>query len=191
MNILTIHGHPEADSFGAALADAFVEGGRSAGHDVRVLSLRDLDFDPVLRHRSKRFEDVEPDILAARASITWADHIMIQYPTWWASTPALLKGFIDRTFVPGFAYQYRDGKSGWDKLLTGKTGSLLVTMDAPSIGDWILYFGASRRAVKVGVLWFCGIKPTKVATFAPIKGSTDAKRTAWLEKARDMGARAT
>ena len=75
------------------------------------------------------------DIEQAREDILWAEHLVVQYPTWWASTPALLKGFFDRTLVPGFAYRYRDTGRGWDKLLAGRSARLLVTMDAPAIGD--------------------------------------------------------
>ena len=187
VRILVIEGHPEAESFGTALAASYAEGARGAGHDVRTLKLRELEFDPVLHDRGMRTDEPEPALAAAREAIEWAQHLVVQYPTWWASTPALLKGFIDRTFVPGFAYRYRDGSRGWDKLLAGRSCRLLVTMDAPVIFDSIYYFASSRRAMSKGVMAFCGIAPTRVSSFAPIKGSRPATRTRWLEKARSLG----
>ena len=189
--ILIIHGHPEAGSLGSALADACATSARDAGHDVREIRLRDLEVDPVLRDRGARFADLEPCIVEARESIEWAQHLVVQYPTWWASTPALLKGFIDRVFVPGFAYRYHDKGNGWDKLLKGRSARLLVTMDAPVIFDSLYYFASSRRAMSKGVMAFSGVKPTKVSTFAPIRSSSDQKRAAWLEKAQTLGSAAS
>ena len=53
--------------------------------------------------------------------ILWADHLVFVYPNWWSTVPALLKGLIDRMFVPGFAFKYRENSPFWDKLLKGKT----------------------------------------------------------------------
>ena len=191
MKVLVIHGHPEATSFGTALASAYEDGARGACHDVRSLKLSEMDFDPVLRGRGHRFEAAEPDIEAAREAIAWAEHLVIQYPTWWASVPALLKGFFDRTLVPGFAYRYHERGSGWDKLLKGRSARLLVTMDAPAVFDSLYYFASSRRAVSKGVLGFCGIAPTHVATFSPIKRSSETRRAAWLDRCRRLGAAAS
>ena len=189
--ILIIHGHPEAGSFGSALAEAYAAGAREAGHEVREIRVRDIEFDPVLRDRGARSAEPEPGVAEARESIGWSQHLVIQYPTWWASTPALLKGFIDRVFVPGFAYRYHDKGNGWDKLLKGRSARLLVTMDAPVIFDSLYYFASSRRAMSKGVMAFSGVKPTKVSTFAPIRSSSDQKRAAWLEKAQTLGSAAS
>ena len=76
MKVLAIQGHPEAGSLGTALAEAYADGARSAGHEVRELRIRELDFDPVLHDRSNRFEDAEADIQSARESILWAEHLI-------------------------------------------------------------------------------------------------------------------
>ena len=68
---------------------------------------------------------------AAQAQIAWAGHLVWVYPTWWGAMPALLKGFIDRVFLPGFAFKHHQGSSRWDKLLAGRSAELLVTMDTP------------------------------------------------------------
>ncbi len=190
-SVLIIQGHPEADSFGTALADAYAAGARDAGHEVRELRLRELEFDPLLRSREARGGEAEPCITEARDSIVWAEHLVVQYPTWWASTPALLKGFIDRVFVPGFAYRPHETGNGWDKLLKGRSSRLLITMDAPVLYDSLYYYASSRRAMSKGVMGFCGIRPTRVTTFAPIRGSTERKRANWLVRARELGSRAS
>lgn len=86
-----------------ALADAYEETARQKGHEVRRQNLGDLRFDPILWHGYQKVQELEPDLLAAQASITWCDHWVIIYPIWWGSVPALLKGFFDRALYSGFA----------------------------------------------------------------------------------------
>jgi putative NADPH-quinone reductase len=188
--VLVVHAHPAADSFGSALAAAYAEGARSANHETRELKLRELDFDLILREPKNKDYPLEPDLKRAQHDIEWAEHIVLEYPTWWSSTPALLKGFIDRTFTPGWAYQYRKNSSGWDKLLAGRSARLIVTMDAPRLWDTFGYFSASRRSIRMGTLWFCGFKPVRTTCFAQVRKSTHAKRERWLEKVRQLGAAA-
>ena len=78
-----------------------------------------------------QIQPLEPDLLDAQASITWAQHLVWVYPIWWGGLPALLKGFLDRIFLPGFAFKYRPNSALWDRLLTGRSAELLVTMDSP------------------------------------------------------------
>ena len=118
--ILVILGHPSADSLSAALAQSYKEGAQAAGAQVRLLDLGALAFDPILRAGYRGEQALEPDLQAAQAQITWAEHLVWVYPTWWGAMPALLKGFIDRVFLPGFAFKYRQGSSLWDRLLAGR-----------------------------------------------------------------------
>jgi len=117
----------------------------------------------------------------------WAQHLIFVYPTWWGGMPALLKGFIDRTFQSGFAFKYRSDSPFPDQLLKGRTAELLVTMDSP---PWYYRFinGApGHKQMKRTILAFCGIKPVKVHSLGPVRGSSEAKRQAWLELATRLG----
>lgn len=105
--VLVVLGHPSSESFCAALTESYVEAARSASHDVRVLRLDALSFDPVLRRGYRQVQPLGPDLLRAQADITWAEHLVFIYPIWWGGIPALMKGFFDRVFLPGFAFQYR------------------------------------------------------------------------------------
>ena len=124
--VLVVLGHPSGESFCGALTGCYVEAAKNAGHEVRVLWLDALDFDPVLREGYKRVQTLEPDLLNAQADITWAQHLVFIYPIWWGSIPALMKGFFDRVFLPGFAFQYRTGKAFPDPLLKGRTAHVVV-----------------------------------------------------------------
>lgn len=185
--ILIIIGHPNPESFNHALAHRYAEAARQAGHSVEVLSLATLQFDPILRMGYAAPQELEPDLQAAQVSILNADHLVVLFPSWWGSTPALLKGFIDRTFLPGFAFKYKKDSVWWDRLLSGRTGHLVVTMDTPWFYNWLVYGNANIRAMKAATFQFCGIKRVKVTTFDSVRSSTEARRTAWLEQMAQMG----
>ena len=188
--ILVILGHPDGDRFCGAIANSCLEGARVAGNEVRQISLGDLSFDPVLHKGYARIQELEPDLVAAQEAITWAQHIVFVYPTWWGGMPALLKGFIDRVFLPGFAFRYREDSPFWDRLLTGRSAHLLVTMDTPPWYYRLVYRMPGHNQMKRTILEFSGIKPVAVSSFGPVKGSSQQQREKWLGKAREYGRKA-
>lgn len=189
-NVLVINGHPRTDSLCGGLVGAYADGARSAGHDVRVLALGDLDFDPIRRTGYGEAPPLEPDLQRAQDDIAWADHLVFAYPNWWGTMPALMKGFIDRVILPGFAFRYRDDSPWWDRLLKGKTGRLLVTMDTPPAWYRWVIGRPGHNQMRRSVLGFCGVKPVKVSQFGPVRKADAARRTRWLAAARRLGASA-
>lgn len=188
--VLVVMGHPRTDSYCAALAQAYIEGAHEAGAQVETLSLADLDFDQNVRYPSPRQQFAEVDIVRAQHLFTWAEHIVFVYPTWWGTMPALLKGFLDRVLTPGFAFEENDDDpSAWEKLLTGRSAQALVTMDTPPWVYRFIYKAPGHNALRRATLGFCGIRPTFITNFGPIKGSTAEARRHWLERARDEGRR--
>lgn len=185
--VLVILGHPSSNSFCRAIADAYVEGARSAGNEVRRISIGELSFDPVLHEGYNAIQALEPDLLEGQAAITWAQHIVFVYPNWWGAMPALLKGFIDRVFLPGFAFKYREGSQFWDRLLSGRSAHLLVTMDTPPWFFRWVYRMPGHNEMKRTILEFSGIKPVAITSFGPIRGSTQQKREGWLQQAKMHG----
>jgi putative NADPH-quinone reductase len=101
--------------------------------------------------------------------------------------PALLKGFIDRVFLPGFAFKYREGSRFWDRLLSGRSAHLLVTMDTPPWYFRWVYRMPGHNQMKRTILEFSGIKPVTVSSFGPIKDSQLQKREKWLAQANAYG----
>lgn len=185
--ILVILGHPANKSFCGALADSYVKGAEAAGNEVRLISLGNLSFDPVLHNGYATIQELEPDLVTAQAAITWAQHIVFVYPIWWGAMPALLKGFIDRVFLPGFAFKYREGSQFWDRLLSGRSAHLLVTMDTPPWYFRWVYRMPGHNQMKRTILEFSGIKPVVVSSFGPIKGSSQQKREKWLAQVSAYG----
>lgn len=119
--ILIILGHSSSQSMCASLARNYADAARQSGAEVRLLSLGEMYFDPILRHGYAHAQPLEPDLRDAQIDIAWAQHLVWVYPIWWGGLPALLKGFLDRIFLPGFAFKYRANSVLWDRLLTGRT----------------------------------------------------------------------
>lgn len=182
--ILVILGHPSSDSFCGAASAAYCEAARQAGHEVRLLQLGTLAFDPVLHHGYQQIQALEPHLLQAREAILWAEHLCFVYPIWWGGVPALLKGFIDRVFLPGFAFKYRPGKAFPEQLLKGRSAQMLVTMDTPPWYFRWVYRMPGLQQMRKTTLEFCGIKPVRTIAFGPVLGSTDKQRAAWLRQVR-------
>lgn len=185
--ILIIMGHPNKETLCGSLAESYKKGALKSGAEVREIFVSDLKFDPILHLGYKEIQDLEPDLVDAQELIKWAEHLVFVYPTWWATMPALLKGFIDRTFLPGFAFKYRENSSLWDKFLIGKTARLIITMDAPAWYNFLFYGNAGQKAMKRATLGFCGIKPVKVTTIGSVKMLKAEKVTSWLTKMEKLG----
>lgn len=185
--ILIIVGHPDTESFNFGLAAAYKKGAISSGSQVKEIIIRDLTFNTNLQFGYRKRTELEPDLLDAQEKIKWADHLVWIYPVWWGSLPAILKGFIDRTFLPGFAFQKRENSVWWDKLLTNKSARIISTLDQPAWYYWLIYKQPSHNAMKKLTLEFCGIKPVKVTTIGPLRLSKESYRQNWLKKIERLG----
>lgn len=184
--VLVIAAHASDGNFGSALAQAYADAAGEAGHDIRLLALDQLAFDPILHHGYKVVQALEPDLQQAQESIRWADHLVFAFPVWWGGIPALLKGFLDRIMLPGFAFKYQKGKAFPAKLLGGRSAHLLVTMDTPPWYYRLVYRAPAIRQIKTTTLEFCGVTPVKTLSFGPILDSTLDQRHAWLKRARAL-----
>lgn len=191
-NILLIVGHPDEASYNFALADAYQKGAQSgaAAGAIRRLNIRDLDFDPNLRFGYRKRMELEPDLLAAWEDIQWADHLVWVYPVWWGSLPAIMKGFIDRLFLPGFVFRKHDGSlTRWDKLLSGKTARIIQTLDQPGWYYRLVYSRPTYHAMKQLTMGFTGVRKVKTKTIGPLRLSTPAWREKQLTRVKMIGAK--
>lgn len=186
--ILIINGHPNPDSFNYGIAAAYKQGALTAGAEVKEIVVADLNFSPNLKFGYQKRTDLEPDLLDALEKIKWADHMVWIHPVWWGGLPAMLKGFIDRVFLPGFVFQYRENSVWWDKLLSGKSARIITTLDQPSWYYWLMFGRPSVNQLKKSTLEFCGVKPVKVSYVGPIRNSTAEFREKQLKKILQLGA---
>ncbi|MFP4403666.1 MAG: NAD(P)H-dependent oxidoreductase [Candidatus Woesearchaeota archaeon] len=177
--ILVILGHPNIDSFCGELFKKYINGAKKANATVKTISVSKLKFDPILWKGYSEIQPLEKDLVNAQKLIKWAEHVVIIYPIWWHSVPALFKGFIDRVFLPGFAFKYINGiPRGF---LKGKTARLIVT----SGGPWFYYkiFGnISVKMIKNGLLKFCGFNKVKTTLFGSMTNLSKKKANKHLKK---------
>ncbi|RXM51657.1 MULTISPECIES: NAD(P)H-dependent oxidoreductase [unclassified Chryseobacterium] len=185
--IAIINGHPNKESFNFGIAEAYKNGAIEAGAEIKEILIADLNFNPNLQFGYQKRMELEPDLLKAWEMIQWADHLVWIHPVWWGGLPALMKGFIDRLFLPGLAYRYRENSVWWDKLLKGKTAHIITTIDQPGWYYWLMYGRPSVNQLKKSTLEFCGIKPVKVTYLGIIRTSSKEQREIWLKKVRSLG----
>lgn len=185
--IALINGHPNHESFNFALVEAYKKGAENSGAEIKEIIIRDLVFNPNLQFGYQKRMDLEPDLLKAWEIIQWADHLVWVHPVWWGGLPAVTKGFIDRLFLPGLAFKYRENSVWWDKFLTGKTAHIITTIDQPGWYYRMFYGRPSINQLKKSTLEFCGVKPVKVTYIGIIKNSKEEQRQKWIEKVYSLG----
>jgi len=185
--ILIINGHPDEESYCFGLAQAYKNGALESGAEVQEIQIGRLDFNPNLQFGYRKRTELEPDLLNAQEQLKWADHIVWVYPVWWGSVPALMKGFLDRVLLPGFAFKKREGSLFWDRFLSGRTGRIICTMDQPTWFYRLVNGAPTHYAMKKLTCDFIGIKPVRITSIGPIRLSTDAFRAKWLRKVERLG----
>jgi NAD(P)H dehydrogenase (quinone) len=183
-NILIISAHPRYRGLGDELAQAYLEAATAANHQVTLLELSKLSFDPILHHGYKQDQPLEPDLVTAQRAIAAADHLVFIYPVWWGNLPALLKGFIDRVFLPGFAFRYTRVLP--EQLLKGKSARIIVTMDVFDLYDRFILARSCTRPLEVAVLKFCGIKPVRITRVTSTRRLNPAEIATLLEQVKKM-----
>jgi putative NADPH-quinone reductase len=188
-NILLILGHPSKDSFSNALLEAYKKGAESEGAAVKTIYISDLDFNVNLSdgYRTGDGMELEEDLVKSQELILWADHVVLAFPNWWGFMPAITKGFIDRIFLPGFAFKHQSGKIFPEKLLKGKSIRVLVTMDTPKFWFYLVYRASQYQILKNIVFGYVGFDPVKFSTFGFMRKSTDKQRQNWLQKVMNLG----
>jgi len=185
-DVLIIDGHPDVSSLCAALAQSHAEGLRDRGVNAKVLALRDLHFDPILRVGYHDQQPLEPDLQRAQALIAGAKRLVVVAPVWWGSVPALLKGFLDRTLERGWAFRYKPNGMP-EGLLAGRSARVIITTDSPGFYLRFIQGDPSVRALVRSTLKFCGLKPVGVTRIGPVHKSSAGQRERWLAQVKAQG----
>lgn len=187
--IAIIQGHPDtgARHYGHALADAYAEGADQGGHEVRRLDVAALDL-PIVHSRSEWEGEPPPRVRTIQDTLRWAEHLVLCYPLWLGSMPALLKAFLEQVLRPGFAFCYGESGGGAKRLLRGKSARVVVTMGMPAL-FYRLYFRAhSLRSLERNILHFCGIAPVRHSLIGLVEGGA-LRREHWLQRMQTLGHR--
>ena len=188
--LLVVYCDPNPKSFTHAVLEA-VLAGLGDGCEVKTVDLYAEGFDPVLivdeEHRRRDLDKVEAT-RAHREQIAWCDTMVFVYPVWWGGFPAMLKGYLDRTFVSGLTYSFQ----GRPKtavfpagLMRGKAADVFYTLDSPW---WFALLDPGWFSNLITVFRYCGFGPVRRHYLARLKLTSDAQRVAWLGKVRAIAA---
>lgn len=189
MKVLTIFSHPNPDSFNGAVLNIAREVLNGRGHEVKVRDLNKLGWNPILStdDLGKLYSGTVPDDIAAeQAEVRWADVLVFIYPIWWFERPAILKGWFDKVFSHGFAYQQT--KEGTvEGLLKGKRAVVITTSGANE--DNMRQNGvldAINTCMLQGTLGFSGIQDIIYENLYAVPKVSDEERKGMLEKVKSI-----
>ncbi|HME25656.1 MAG TPA: NAD(P)H-dependent oxidoreductase [Acetobacteraceae bacterium] len=188
--LMIIQGHPDVAGghLCHALAEAYAQAAREAGHDAATIEVAGLAF-PRLQAKEEFENGPLPEMLEpAQQAIGQADHLCIVYPLWLETLPAIRKAFLEQVFRPGFAFEL--GGRSWRRPLQGKSARIVVTMGMPLlIYRW--YFGAhGLKSLERSILGFCGIGPIRESLFGMVDAAPPVRRAQLLSRMRQFGAAA-
>ncbi|KUO18424.1 NAD(P)H-dependent oxidoreductase [Streptomyces dysideae] len=208
--ILVVSAHPEPRSLNAALTDFAVGHLRAAGHEVKVSDLYAMkwkaavDADDIPDHAADQRLDIlaaqeratlagrlSADVTAEQDKVRWSDAVVLQFPMWWFSVPAILKGWIDRVFTNGFAHGPAvPPPYGEDGALGGRRALLSMTIGAreSAFSDRGVHGNLTDvlHPLQHGVLWFTGMAPLE--PFA-VYGTVDLPEERFAAVLREYGRR--
>ncbi|MGH8080867.1 MAG: NAD(P)H-dependent oxidoreductase [Lysobacter sp.] len=187
---LIVTAHPDPQSLTHAVAARVGEGIAAAGHAFDIADLAAEGFDPRFTPADiavhLHLTDPPADVAVEQARIDRADALVLAYPVYWWSMPALLKGWIDRVFANGWAYHYSEG-TGVQKRLRGLPVHLLAIGGA-DLRTYARhgYFGAMKTQIDHGIFDYCG---ARVLTSELLLGSEPEQAAAHLQLAQALGRR--
>ncbi len=181
-------GHPRETSLSHGLADAYQRGAESQGAEIRRMDLHDMQFDLDLTYGYQQRKEHEPCLTEYLENIKWADHLAWFHPLWWGGIPAKMQGVIDRTFLPGIAFDYHENDPWWDKLFEGRTADVMVTADTPGFFIKWVYNNPHKNRMTKQILGFTGVKTTSYSHFAQAKTASETKIKSWIQRAYKTGA---
>ncbi len=187
-NIVIIQGHPDPEKghYCHALARAYAEGAVKNGHQVETIVAAEISV-PFLKNQSE-FNQATRDVSIIRAQkyLQEADHMVIIYPLWLGTMPAVLKNLLEHVLRPNVAFSM-EASSKWPrKLLKDKSARVIITMGMPAwIYRWVFH-AHSLKSLEQNILKFVGFAPVRHCIIGQID-SSDKKRRKWLDKIQQLG----
>lgn len=183
--IYILLGHTDPATLSGAFADCYEKEAREAGHDVRRQDIGDMHFDPILHEGYKAIQELEPDLKDFQENVRWAEHIVIFYPTWWSSMPAMLKGLFDRAWLPHYAFNFAHHGLTWKKLLKGRTARIITSANTTPWMLWFMY-GPPTVVLELALLRFAGIR-ARSTVFGPSERAGERTKARWFRKVERLG----
>ena len=187
VQVLVVHAHPDPESFGAAVRDAALVGLRRGGHEVTVIDLAAENYEPCLTLAELDRYDTQPGGPGSHDPVV-ADHLtalraaevlVFTYPTFWTGLPAVLKGWIDRTLLPGAAFTVRPNGRVQGELRHVRSVIGITTYGSPR--SYRLAVGDGGKRTLRSVRRLCGARcRLRWLALDAMDTRSDAERTAFL-----------
>lgn len=156
-NFLIIYAHPNPESFNAAIKNKILTTLKTKRIPFRLIDLYAENYNPVLSLDELKGKTTDETIHFQKI-ISESTNIIFVFPVFWFRAPAILEGFIDKVFVPGFAYRFKQlfGKYGMPiPMLSDKKVLTIVTHGAPALPVKTIYVNAVKFRFLLGFLSFC------------------------------------
>lgn len=183
MKALIIYANYKEQSFTAAIRDRLAETFHQNGHEVVVRDLYEIKFNPVLSKRDLESIDNEIfpiDIMNEQKFIQWADLICFVYPIWWSGMPAILKGYVERVLVMGYAFEFA-GDVVIPKLQNKKI-AIFNTTGFKNVYKDKVKLDALNTITQDCIFGFCGMQTVEHKYFTAISKATEEDKKAIFEE---------
>lgn len=182
--VLIVYAHPDERSFNAAVLERTVKTVKEAGHHCIVIDLYKEGYNPVMTAAEMRGM-VSEETSTYQRLVKSATDIIFIFPVWWFRAPAIMEGFIDKTFVPKFAYRFKQlfGKYGLPvPLLKDKNVLAFISHGAPALPVKTLYVNVVKYRFLLGFLSFCfNIFRCKIVQLWSVPFISEVKRKQYLD----------
>ena len=187
---LIVVANPSAQSFSHAVAAAARDVLVARGFEPIYHDLYVEQFDPVQRtgelgNRTSTDELVETHV----RDLTSASIIVICHPNWWGQPPAILKGWLDRVFRPGVAYDYPPGVGPEGLpigLLRARAALIFNTSNTPADREVSVFGDPLDILWKRCIFGLSGVGSIERRMFSPMASSTPEQRALWISEAREL-----
>lgn len=187
MRALVVYAHPEPESFNAAIRDRTLSALARAGHETQVLDLHAMGFDPVMGAEERRAYHTpgenERPVAEHLAALRWAEALVFVYPTWWYGLPAILKGWLDRVWIPHATFAMPEGSKPIGRVLTNiRVIGAVSTLGSPRWWWWVVGM-PGRRTLLTGLGVLCAPRcRTFWLAHHEMDSSTPESRARFLER---------
>ena len=193
MKTLIVYYHPHEGSFCSAIRDAVQSGLHTGNHECKTIDLGKDEFDPVMREKDleafvlagrdseSELAEVDPIVLRYMKKLRWAEHLVMIFPIWWMTMPAMTKGFVDKVIFPGIVYKMEGGKLV-SMLSSLKQVTIITTMNTPSDVYKNMFNNSLEGSLIKGTFNQIGIHDIRWVSLNMVKQVGDEKRWLWLDE---------
>lgn len=201
MKTLIVFNHPNGGSFCSAIMEAVEKGLKASGQPCRIINLDRDGFDPVMRTKDliafagagrigvEALEPIDDLVKEYKDHLEWADHLVMIFPIWWMTMPAMMKGFVDKVIFPAIAYNMVKGRLV--SRLPLRKVTVITTMNTPADVYRDMFNNSIEGSLINGTFRQIGIEDVEWISLNGVKPATQEQRTAWLEEIQQRFVRNT